>query len=211
MGILHPPSSIDHRSSIFGVSRPWTVYVAIALSGAGALAAEVIWTRLLSLLLGATVYTFSIILAVFLLGLGLGSSIGSLLARGRVSPRVALGLCQLLLAAAIAWTAYLLAHSLPYWPINPSLSTSPWLTFQVDLVRCLWAILPATCLWGASFPLALAAVAGRGQDPGRLVGGVYAANTVGAIIGALGASLPIIPWIGTQQGQRVLTALSMVA
>src|SRR5260370_32466726 len=44
----------------------WPVYLAIALSGASALAAEVIWTRLLSLLLGATVYTFSIILAVFL-------------------------------------------------------------------------------------------------------------------------------------------------
>ena len=60
---------------------PWPVYVAIALSGAGALGAEVIWTRLLSLLLGGTVYTFSIILAVFLVGLGIGSSVGSLLAR----------------------------------------------------------------------------------------------------------------------------------
>jgi spermidine synthase len=85
------------------------------------------------------------------------------------------------------------------------------LIFQLDLVRCLWAILPATCLWGASFPLALAAVAKTGHDPGRLVGGVYAANTVGAIIGALGASLLIIPWIGTQQGQRLLIGLSTVA
>ncbi len=50
------------------------VYVAIALSGLTALGAEVVWTRLLSLLLGATVYTFSIILAVFLFGLWAGSS-----------------------------------------------------------------------------------------------------------------------------------------
>ena len=46
----------------------------------GALGAEVVWTRLLALTFGGTVYTFSIILAVFLVGLGLGSSPGSLLA-----------------------------------------------------------------------------------------------------------------------------------
>ena len=59
-----------------------------------------VWTRLLSLLLGGTVYTFSLILAVFLTGLGLGSGAGAFLARGRVSPRLALGACQLLLALA---------------------------------------------------------------------------------------------------------------
>ena len=86
----------------------------------------------------------------------------------------------------------MLTQSLPYWPINPSISTSPWFNFQLDLVRCLWVVLPAAILWGASFPLALASVAAHGQDPGRLVGGVYAANTVGAIVGALGASLLLV-------------------
>src|SRR5262249_43474731 len=66
------------------------VYIAIALSGLTALGAEVVWTRLLSLLLGPTVYTFSIILAVFLLGLWAGSSAGSSLARRLASPRFAL-------------------------------------------------------------------------------------------------------------------------
>jgi spermidine synthase len=187
------------------------VYVAIALSGLCALSAEVIWTRLLSLLLGATVYTFSIILAVFLIGLGLGSSGGSLLARATGRPRTLLGVCQLLLAAAVAWAAWMLARSLPYWPINPSLSKSHWYTFQLDLVRCLWAVLPAAVLWGASFPLALAAVTAPGRDTGRLVGGVYAANTVGAILGAAGASLLLVPWLGTQNAQRVLIGLSAAA
>ena len=48
-----------------------------------ALGAEVVWTRLLSLMLGATVYTFSIILAVFLTGLGLGSGAASHWSRGK--------------------------------------------------------------------------------------------------------------------------------
>ena len=187
------------------------VYVTIALSGFCALAAEVIWTRWLSLMLGATVYAFSIILAVFLAGLGLGSTAGSLLARGCARPQVALGWCQMLLAAGMAWAAFMLTNSVPYWPVNPSLAASPWYTFQLDLVRCLWALLPATILWGASFPLALAAAAARGQDPGRLVGKVYAANTVGAIIGALAASLVLIAWVGTQQTQRLLIALSALS
>ena len=75
-----------------------------------------------------------------------------------------------MLAAAIAWTAYTLADSLPYWPIDPLLAKSPWFNFQVDLMRCLWAVFPAACLWGASFPLALAAAAARSEDPERLVG-----------------------------------------
>jgi spermidine synthase len=185
----------------------WAVYVTIALSGAGALGAEVVWTRLMGMMLGATVYVFSIILAVFLVGLALGSAGGSWLAR-IARPRLALGWCQILLTLGIAWTAYMIADSLPYWPVNPMLTFNPWYTFQLDLARCLWAILPPTILWGASFPLALAGVVAPGKDPGRLVGGIYAANTLGAIVGALGVSLVLIPAIGTQQSQRVLLVLS---
>jgi spermidine synthase len=162
-------------------------------------------------MLGGTVYTFSIILAVFLAGLGIGSSVGSFLSRSMVRPRLALGGCQMLLVGAVAWTAHMIASSLPYWPINPALSLSPWYTFQLDLARCLWAILPAAILWGASFPLALAAVASGGQDAGRLVGGVCAANTVGAIIGALAFSLLVIPLAGTQWAQRLLIGLPAAA
>jgi spermidine synthase len=152
--------------------RAWTppaganVYLVIALSGMTGLGAEVVWTRLLALMLGQTIYTFSIILAVFLFGLGIGSSIGSYLSRYSQRPRIALGICQLLLAGAMGWTAFAISDSMPYWPIDPTLNASPWFMFQLDLVRCLWAILPAAMLWGASFPLALASVSARGQDPG---------------------------------------------
>ncbi|HEY2762053.1 MAG TPA: fused MFS/spermidine synthase, partial [Pirellulales bacterium] len=187
------------------------VYLTIALSGMTALAGEVVWTRLLSLMLGATAYTFSIILAVFLIGLGIGSTVGASLARSRIDPRAALGFCQLLLAGAIAWTAYMLTRSLPFWPIDLEWNYSPWFNFQLDLLRCAWAILPAACLWGASFPLALAAVAGPGDDQGRLVGSVYAANTIGAIIGALVTSVILVRSIGTQGVQEAMIGVSMFA
>jgi spermidine synthase len=205
------PAPPPPQDRIERLPRSWAVYVTIALSGLAALGAEVVWTRLLSLALGATVYTFSIILAVFLVGLGIGSSAGAFVARWTVRPRLALGGCQMLLVGAAAWTAYMIARSLPYWPVNPALAISPWYTFQLDLARCFWAILPAAILWGASFPLALAAVAARGQDPGRLVGGVYAANTVGAIVGALAFSLVVIPLAGTQWAQRLLLGVSGAA
>jgi spermidine synthase len=187
------------------------VYVAIALSGATALAAEVIWTRLLSLHFGATVYTFSLILAVFLIGLGIGSTAGSVLARSTISPRRALGWCQLFLCATIAWAAYELTESLPYWPINPSISGSAWFTFQLDLVRCMWVVLPGAILWGASFPLALASVASTDLDAARLAGGVYAANTVGAIVGSLGATFVLVPWIGSQHSEQAIIIISALS
>jgi spermidine synthase len=187
------------------------VYIAIALSGLCALAAETVWTRMLGLLLGNSVYTFSIILAAFLAGLGMGSGIGSLLSRSLARPRLALGWCQLLVAGAIAWTAYSLSASLPYWPIDPSISSNVWFTFQVDLDRTFWALLPPTLLWGASFPLALAAIAQSGRESARLVAGVYAANTVGAIAGALGTSLLLITRMGSQRVEQWLIALSTAA
>jgi spermidine synthase len=154
----------------------WTVYVTIGLSGATALGAETIWMRLLGLTMGATVYTFSIILAVFLVGLGVGGTGGAWLSRV-VHSRTALGCSQLLLTAAIAWTAYMLADSLPYWPAPPE--AGPWQIFRTDLLRAGAALLPAALLWGASFPLALGAAGESDEDSSRLVGGVYAANTGG--------------------------------
>jgi spermidine synthase len=191
--------------------RPSAVYIAIALSGLCAMAAETIWTRLLGLLFGASVYTLSIVVAVFLCGLGIGSSIGSFLCRTLQRPRLALGWCQLLAAAAIAWTAYSLGASLPYWPVNPSLSSNIWFDFQLDLDRAFWALMPPTLLWGASFPFALASLRSNRQDSGRLMGSVYAANTLGAIIGALGASLLLMAWIGSQRSEQLLIALSALA
>jgi spermidine synthase len=182
------------------------IYVAIALSGMTALAAEVVWTRLLSLLFGGTTYTFSLILAAFLMGLGIGSSGGAALAGGLQRPRLAFGVCQALLCAAIAWGGYLLTTSLPYWPIDPSLAPTPWLEFHLDFARAILVVLPAAILWGASFPLALAAAATRGGDPARFVGGLYAANTVGAIIGSLGASL-VVSSLSSQRAQQILVVV----
>lgn len=206
-----PPArpSVTRASAVADSDR--TILLTLALSGFCALGAEVIWTRLLSLMLGATTYTFSLILAVFLSGLGLGSTLGSLLGRHRPHPRFTLGCCQLLQLAALAWATHTMASSLPFWPIDHAHATEPWVKFQLDLVRCAWAILPSALLWGASFPLALAAAAASSLDVARLVSRAYAANTVGAILGAVTLSLLAIPLLGTQHAAQLLTLLTLVA
>ena len=182
----------------------WPVLVTIGLSGFTALSAEVVWTRLLSMQLGATVYTYSLILAAILLGIGIGSYIGSFLTRLSTSARTLLGVCQALLVAAIAWSAYLLTVVLPMRGNEAALSPIPTVAFAHDWALSLWTVLPAALLWGASFPLALSAARRPNEDPGRSVGLVYSANTLGAIVGSLGTSLVAMATLGTQHIQQLL-------
>ncbi len=190
-------------------SRRGRVYLSIALSGFCALAAEVIWTRMLALIFGATVYTFSIILSVFLIGLGLGSSIGALVGRRVNRPSEVLGWCQLGTVLCIGWSAHALSNVLPYWAPSSATASSMWGVFQLDFVRALFAMLPAPLLWGASFPLAIAAAGDDRLDAGEIVGRVYAANTVGAIAGALGTSLVLVRWLGSQHTQQVMELVAI--
>jgi spermidine synthase len=210
-----PPTA--RGRSIWSVFRgmaswePRGVYIAIALSGLTALGAEVVWTRLLSLLFGATTYAFSVILAVFLVGLGIGSAVGSTVARNTANPRATLGWVQLFVAFTTAYGAYMVSRGLPYWPVNPSLAPSAWFNFQLDLARALFTMLPGAVLWGASFPLALAAAARPGDDAGAVVGRVYAANTLGAIGGSLLTGLLFVPLVGTHGAERILIVVSAIS
>jgi spermidine synthase len=183
---------------------PMPVYLVIGISGAAALGAEVVWTRQLGMLFDGTTYAFSLILAVFLIGLGIGSGLGALVLRA-VKPRLALGWCQILLVAGICWAAYMITQVLPYMPEPRALSG--WTIALTNLGRSMTALFPATLLWGASFPLAMAAAKRSGDDPARPVARVYAANTFGGIVGALAASLVLIAWIGTRDTQRTMLVL----
>jgi len=206
-GTIHP---LSEPARVTASESRWPIYLTIALSGACALAAEVVWTRLLSMLLLGTVYVFSIILAVFLTGLAIGSAVGSILLK-RINPRAALGWCQILLTVTVAWAAYTIVHILPLWKDDVLVTLDAWRMYGLDLNRCVLALLPATLFWGASFPLACGAAAQLGGEPGIIAGEVYAANTVGGIAGALLMSLVLIPGIGSQQSQRLLVIASAVA
>jgi spermidine synthase len=194
------------------------IYIAAGLSGLTALGAEVVWTRQLSLLFGASVYTFSLILAVFLSGLGIGGFAGSRLARRPVSAVATLGMVQALLALAIGFGAWAIVNVLPSWQPTaqflPTVRSAPSLAFAFDALRCAFAMLPATILWGASFPLTLAcaerrrSAAGRHGDFDRDVARVNAINTAGALLGAIAFTLVGIPMLGSHHAQQLLVILA---
>jgi spermidine synthase len=165
---------------------------------------------MLSLLFGATVYAFSVILAVFLIGLGIGSAAGAVLVRKLPRPDIGFGICQFLLVLAIPYAGYAIHFVIP--ELHFVTSHENWLKDSLDdLLRCAVAVIPATSMWGASFPLALAAAGPQAQDPGKSVGRVYAANTIGAITGAMIVSLLMIPLLGTPGSQQALTLFSVLA
>jgi spermidine synthase len=189
----------------------WPIYIGVFMSGAVAIGAQIVWTRVLSLLFAGTTYAFSIMLAVFLSGLALGAWIASR-AIQRFDPRQALGWAQFLAVLGLGWTAFHITVNVPFWPIVSTWQPNPLITFQLDALRTFFCIFPATVAWGASVPLAFAAASRlRSEDPGRTVAGVYAANTAGAIIGALAVSLWLVPAIGTQGTQRVLMAFAALS
>lgn len=198
------------KEHFYILKEAWPIYVAAMLSGATALAAEVLWTRHLSLFVGATVYGFALILSVFLIGLGLGSTLGSKLSLRLGNPKMALAICQLLLCVLMAWAVYLVTQNLPYWPVDID-GDQPWKRLQIDFWRCMIAMFPAAVLWGASFPLALASVASSEKDSASLVGGIYAANTFGAIIGSLAGGFILVPWVGSQLTQQLIILVSAIS
>ena len=117
----------------------------------------------------------------------------------------------MLICGALAWSAYMLTQSLPYWPINPAISSTPG-----SLSSSTWCGRCGRCC-RARFSGARASrwrsrrSPTGGRIPARLVGGVYAANTVGAIVGSLGASLLLVVWLGSQRAQQVLIVISAVS
>jgi len=207
-----PPTPVaSEPAAVPAVRTGTTLYVVAGLSGFTALAAEVLWTRQLSLLLGGTVYTLALILGIFLLALALGSAAGVGIGE-RCRPRVALAVCQWLLCLALAAGAYALARSLPYWPLDVALPSTAETALELDLLRVAWVALPATLLWGASFPLALAALAAETHAPRqRLVARLYAANTGGAIAGALLTTFVLVVVIGSQRTAQLMIVVSAAA
>ena len=166
-----------------------------------------VWTRLLSLLLGATVYSFSIILAVFLLGLGIGS--GCRLICWRACPGIrdiALGLCQMLLAGAIAWAASSFPNRFPTGRSIPECTQMiggrgiffSWIFSGPPG----WFCRPP-CSGAPVSRLRLRQLPSRTGIRDAWWEAFIAANTVGAILGSLAFSLLVIPQFGTQWAERI--------
>jgi len=183
-----------------------TVMLAIALgTGLSSFMYEVAWIRMLSMVLGSATHSFEIMLSVFVLGLALGG----LWVRKRMDkfkrPELALGIVQVIMGFAAVATIY--GYQLGVWGIGGVFWLSEnrfdgertvelWYLFNgLRYVICLIIMLPATFCAGMTLPLVTHVLLRRGK-PEASVGQVYGVNTLGSIVGAVGAGIVLLPLIG---------------
>jgi spermidine synthase len=183
--------------------------VALAfLSGALVLALEVLWARMLAQVHENSIYSFAVVLAVFLVGLAGGATLARASLQRGLNPRQVLGLAWVGAGIFVFGSPalfYSLTGGLRYVnEVGPLAGT-------VTLGFALVTMLVPTCLAGMLLPLLmeLTAVA-RAGAAGALLGRLLAVNTVGAIVGPLVATYLILPRLGLWVGITVV-GLAMLA
>jgi spermidine synthase len=187
------------------------VLIASATVGFAFFLMELVWYRLLAPLLGGSVFTFGLVLAVALAGIGIGGLVYAVTSRGREATLGGFAAVCLIEAAAVAGTfalgdrvAILTLLLAPLRASGFAASVLGW-TAVTALV-----VMPPAIVSGYQFPMLIAHL-GRGRhNLGREVGLAYAANTVGAIAGSLAGGFGLLPWL-TAPGAWRLVAVVLLA
>ncbi|MEM7164378.1 MAG: fused MFS/spermidine synthase, partial [Planctomycetota bacterium] len=186
------PKDIDAVASVpFHPTPAARVMLAlVCLSGVTSFTYEVLWTRLLSHVLGGSVYAFATMLATFLTGIAVGSAIASRLAQRQADAARYFCFTQLGIALSSAATFFLLDR-VPEWAhaVGASAGTAHLANATISAA----VLLPSTLFIGATFPLAVRFVTSDGREAGAASAATYAWNTGGAILGALLAAFVLIP------------------
>ncbi len=178
--------------------------LAICISGYTALTYEVAWTRILSLVLGSSIYAFTTMLTTFLLGIALGSALFTHFL-GRIRrPVQTLAFVQVGIGLSCMLGSILLQR-LPFFFLQGLNQGLPLFADHPDrLITALWFLSAAaimiipTLLFGASFPLVVRIYHGHLHRAARTAGDLYFLNTLGAIAGAFLAGFILIPALGLQ-------------
>ena len=176
--------------------RRRAVLAATFVSGFVSLALEVLWTRMLAEGTGSSIYIFTTILAIFLLGIALGSFLYRRFSRPAGERLGTLGLCLAGVGVLAQATVVLGSGVVGHVPF---------------VVRTVVVLLPATVLMGYAFPLAGRLATPSAEAAGGSVGLLYAANTGGAILGSFGAAFVLAGTLGTNGSILLLGGLNLLA
>jgi spermidine synthase len=189
------------------------VILTFAVQGFASLAYEVLWTRVLAIILDGSTYAFSIVLATVLLGIALGSALVSPLMEKplpwvRVYALLQAGVAALAFLGVVVFARiYGIMNRLDDVTLIQQVLASH---FAWMVVVAMVAILPPMILLGASFPIAARIVVSGTSNAGRDLGVLYAGNTTGAILGAWAAGFFLIPALGTQVSIELLAGLNAI-
>ncbi len=186
-------------------------------SGFATLCYEIIWFRALRYLFGNSTYALSVMLMVFLVGLGAGALLLRPVLR-RFRPERALAYSQLAVAllalAAMALENLVLGQD---WLRSQVTIFSAetwyrpwWVRLAIESAVAAAILLPAVIVMGLAFPLASRLYLGSLKQLGARIGGAYLLANVGSIAGAIVAALVLLPALGTIGGTQAVAALNLL-
>ncbi len=208
-----PASREDDADPAMAARPQYLALVLFAVSGLCAMSYEVLWSRVLEHLVEGLVIGFSVLLAVYLVAVAIGSSLTSSRADRARSPLAWAALCLsgsgLLALAPIAGLPRFFTLLMARVPIDPSLARAPesrwWL---LSLAFALFLEGGACLLMGMAFPF-LAAVCVRDGGAGRGTGRLYAVNAIAGVVGSFAAAYILIPGLGVERAFSLLAAIAV--
>jgi spermidine synthase len=195
----------------------WITGIVLFVSGFATLAYEILWFRGLRFMVGNSTHALTIVLLIFLVGLGLGALLLQRVAR-RQAPERDLALCQLLIAVLglACMVCQTLLFKIPevYDHLSILSHTVRFSTWSARLaIACLVAtitMLPATLFMGLSFPLASRLFLGDVRKLGTRIGSAYLLANLGSILGSLLAAVLLLPLFSTIGGTKVVAGVNLV-
>ena len=215
-----PPQPERHRSGrsveelLPGDGSPRTVAAALvvfAISGFCAMAYEVIWTKLLGLMVGPTTYSFTLVLVTFITCLALGSILFGWIGDRVKSPMHLLLHTQLAAALLALLISQILGNSQLFFAKLLYHGQNHFALVSVLKAGSIFALmLWPTLLLGATFPLVGKIYTQSISSVGRSVGVAYAVNTVGAVLGSFCAGFVLIPLLGKEKSLSLIISLQIL-
>ena len=191
-------SESKHITSTLRSENIWILPVMTA-SGVATFVYEVLWTRLISHILGGSVPAFAVMLASFLIGIAAGSAVAIKFAKTQEVAKKAFVISQIGIASLSVFIYFMVDISLPE---SGGLFANSLLAFSL--------ILPSTLFIGATFPLAVRIFSKNELDAPSASARVYSWNTIGAIFGATFAGYFLIPTIKYSGAVQFAVSLNLV-
>ncbi len=189
-----------------GVPR-WPALAIFAVSGFCAMGYQVMWVKLLGLVIGPTTYSFTIVLVAFISGLALGSLFFGWFSDRTRKVYLLLVATQVAAALTALFVSHLLGNSQIFFSKLIYSYNDSFLVMEAlkGLTLFAFLFLPTFCL-GATFPLVVRIYTRSLAGTGRSVGFAYAVNSLGAVLGSFCAGFVLLPLLGKEQGISLLVA-----
>jgi spermidine synthase len=197
-------AAVGRRPALFGV------LILFAGSGSTGLMLEVVWSRMLGWLLGATTWSVMAVLVAFMGGLGLGAILWGRLASRLGRPLRLFGILEVAIGLySLAVPALFEALGRGFAAASGWVGDSPGAGIALRVVAAVMALAPPTLLMGGTLPVLTRFIASGRALPGRAAGMLYAANTAGAVLGCGLTGCFLIFWLGVVETNTLAALIDL--